>query len=285
MDQVLENLENILKTWWESFINNLPSIVAGILIFILSIYLSRWLVRVVKRVLDRRNTDPELALLIGRLTRWTVIGLGFVLALQQAGVNVTAILTGLGIVGFTIGFALQDISSNFMAGILLLFQQPFDLGDTIEVQGYTGTVLDIDLRATEMLTVDGLRVMIPNNDIFTSTITNYTRTSKRRITLQVGVGYENDLNQVERITLDALKGLEGVLEDPAPVVMFDQFGDFAVNVSVYFWFATDKTGYGAITNQGVNVVKDTLEKAGVSMPFPIQTVLLEKSNQSISGEK
>jgi small conductance mechanosensitive channel len=279
MDQVLENLENILKTWWESFINNLPSIVAGILIFILTIYLSRWLVRAVKRVLDRRNTDPELALLIGRLTRWTVIGLGFVLALQQAGVNVTAILTGLGIVGFTIGFALQDISSNFMAGILLLFQQPFDLGDTIEVQGYTGTVLDIDLRATEMLTVDGLRVMIPNNDIFTSTITNYTRTSKRRITLQVGVGYENDLNQVERITLDALKGLEGALEDPAPVVMFDQFGDFAVNMSVYFWFATDKTGYGEITNQGVSVVKETLEKAGVSMPFPIQTVMLEKSNQ------
>jgi small-conductance mechanosensitive channel len=253
--------------------------VAGVLIFILSVYFARWLVKAVKRVLDRRDTDPELALLIGRLTRWTVIGMGFVLALQQAGVNVTAILTGLGIVGFTVGFALQDISSNFMAGILLLFQQPFDLGDTIEVQGYTGTVLDIDLRATEMLTIDGLRVMIPNNDIFTSTITNYTRTAQRRITLQVGVGYENDLTEVEQITLDALKGLDGVLDDPAPGVVFSQFGDFAVNMSVSFWFATAQTGYGEITNQGVSVLKNTLEQAGVSMPFPIQTVLLEKSGQ------
>jgi small-conductance mechanosensitive channel len=279
MDQVVENLESILQSWWESFLNNLPAIVAGVLIFFLSIYLGRWLVKVVKRVLNRRDTDPELTLLIGRLTRWTVIGLGFVLALQQSGVNVTAILTGLGIVGFTVGFALQDISSNFMAGILLLFQQPFDLGDTIKVQGYTGTVLDIDLRATEMLTIDGLRVMIPNNDIFTSTITNYTRTAQRRITLKVGIGYDNDLSEVERITLEALKKLDTVLTDPAPVVMFDEFGEFAVNMSVYFWYSTEKVGYGEISNNGVYVVKDVLEQAGVSIPIPNQIVRIVQSGQ------
>jgi small conductance mechanosensitive channel len=277
MDQVIKNLETVLTTWWQGFLENLPSIVAGVLIFIFSIYLARWLVRVVKRVLARRKTDAELTLLISRLTRWTVISLGVVLALQQAGINVTAILTGLGIVGFTVGFALQDISANFVAGIILLFQQPFDLGDTINVKEYTGTVLGIDLRSTEMLTIDGLRVTIPNNDILTSTITNYTRTDQRRITVQVGVGYDNDLHEVERITLEAIRGLEGVLDDPVPFVMFDKFGDFAVNMSLYYWYATDEVGYGEITNLGMNTVKTNLEDAGVSMPFPIQTVQIEQA--------
>jgi small conductance mechanosensitive channel len=181
------------------------------------------------------------------------------------------------VVGFTVGFALKDISANFVAGIILLFQQPFDLGDTISVNEYTGTVLDIDLRSTEMLTVDGLRVTIPNNDLLTSTITNYSRSEQRRITLQVGVGYDNDLNEVERIALDAVGSMEGVLEAPAPFVMFDKFGDFAVNMSVYYWYATGTVGYGEITNQGMGTVKAVLENAGVSMPFPIQTVRIEQA--------
>lgn len=277
MDQVLNNLETILETWWQSFLNNLPSIVAGLLIFLFSIYLARWLVRAVERVMARRGGDAELTLLVGRLTRGAVITLGVVLALQQAGVDVTAILTGLGVVGFTVGFALKDISANFVAGIILLFQQPFDLGDTISVNQYTGTVLDINLRATEMLTIDGLQVTIPNNDLLTSTITNFSRSAQRRITVQVGVGYDNDLHEVERITLEAVRGMEGVLEDPAPQVLFDKFGDFAVNMTVYYWYATDRFGYGDITNQGVSALKDTLEKAGVSMPFPIQTVRIEQA--------
>jgi small conductance mechanosensitive channel len=277
MDAILANLQGVLETWWESFLRNMPSIIAGVLIFILSFYAARWLMRAVERVMARRKADAELTLLIGRLTRWTVISLGLVLALQQAGVDVTAILTGLGVVGFTVGFALKDISANFVAGIILLFQQPFDLGDTINVREYTGTVVDINLRATEMLTIDGLRVMIPNNDILTSTITNYSRTDQRRITVQVGVGYDNDLHEVERIALAALKEMDGVLDDPAPLVMFDKFGDFAVNMSVYYWYATDQIGYGEITNLGANLIKTALEKAGVSTPFPIQTVRVEQA--------
>jgi small conductance mechanosensitive channel len=277
MDAILANLQGVLETWWESFLTNMPSIIAGVLIFILSFYAARWLMRAVERVMARRKADAELTLLIGRLTRWTVISLGLVLALQQAGVDVTAILTGLGVVGFTVGFALKDISANFVAGIILLFQQPFDLGDTINVREYTGTVVDINLRATEMLTIDGLRVMIPNNDILTSTITNYSRTDQRRITVQVGVGYDNDLHEVERIALAALKEMDGVLDDPAPLVMFDKFGDFAVNMSVYYWYATDQIGYGEITNLGANLIKTALEKAGVSTPFPIQTVRIEQA--------
>lgn len=276
MDQILDNLAGSIQSWWDNLAALLPSIVTGLLIFIFALYLSRWAVRGVLRVLKRRETDAELTLLIQRLTRWLVIGLGFVLALQQAGIDVTAILTGLGIVGFTVGFALKDISANFMAGVLLLFQQPFELGDTIEVQGYTGTILDINLRATEMLTLDGLRVMIPNNDIFTSTITNYTRTSQRRITLQVGIGYDNDLSAVEHLTVSALKGIEGILPEPTPTVLFTQFGDFAVNMTVYYWYDTTLVGYGEITNLGVTQVKTALEQAEISTPFPIQTVRLEE---------
>ncbi|MEJ2758381.1 MAG: mechanosensitive ion channel family protein, partial [Anaerolineales bacterium] len=181
--------------------------IAGLLIFLVSVYLARLFSRMAGRVLERRQKDKELNLLITRLVRWTVISLGIILALEQAGQDVTALLTGLGILGFTVGFALQDVSANLVSGILLLFEQPFDIEDSIQVAGYAGTVKSINLRATEMLTWEGLRVLIPNRDVFTNTITNYTRITQRRIGLSVGVGYDSDLTIVEETALNAVKNL------------------------------------------------------------------------------
>ncbi|OQY35105.1 MAG: hypothetical protein B6I38_01835, partial [Anaerolineaceae bacterium 4572_5.1] len=110
-----------------------------------------------------------------RTTRWAIIIWGLFLGLQQVEFNLTGFVTGLGIVGFTIGFAFQDIAKNFMAGMLLLLQQPFDIGDSIEVAGYAGTVTDIEIRSTALRTFDGRHVIIPNAEVFTGVITNFSR--------------------------------------------------------------------------------------------------------------
>jgi small conductance mechanosensitive channel len=206
-----------------------------------------------------------------------VIGLGAILALEQAGQDVTALLTGVGILGFTVGFALQDISANLVSGMLLLFEQPFDIGDTIEVAGYAGTVKTINLRATEMLTFDGLLVLIPNKDVFTNSITNYSRISQRRIGLSVGVGYDSNLQQVEEIALKAVQGVEGVKEDPAPFFAVDSFGDSAINTTVYYWYDTKDIRHPDLVNAGAVALKASLDEAGIDIPFPIRSVKLENS--------
>lgn len=275
MDAILENLAKVLQTWWQSFVDNLPSLVASLVIFIFSIFLARLLAKAVRRVMRRRKEDIELTVLITRLVRWTVIGLGIILALDQAGQDVTALLTGLGILGFTVGFALQDISANLVSGILLLFEQPFEINDAIQVAGYAGTVKAINLRATEMLTWEGLLVLIPNKDVFTNTITNYSRISQRRIGLSVGVGYDSDLKEVERIAIEAVKGVAGVKEDPAPSFTVDSFGDSAINTTVYYWYNTADINYIDLVNAGAVALKTSYDKAGIDMPYPVRTVKLE----------
>lgn len=278
MNQVYQNLTDVFDQWWQGFVDNLPSIIAGLLIFLVSVYLASLLSRMAGRVLERRQKDKELNILITRLVRWTVISLGIIIALEQAGQDVTALLTGLGILGFTVGFALQDVSANLVSGILLLFEQPFDIDDSIEVAGYAGSVKSINLRATEMLTWDGLLVLIPNREVFTNSITNYTRISQRRIALSVGVGYDSDLTQVEEIALMAVRDLEGTKEDPAPFFLVDSFGDSAINTTVYYWIDTNKESYPGMTNSGAVAVKKAFDAAGIDIPFPIRSVRLEKES-------
>jgi small conductance mechanosensitive channel len=276
MNVLLENLIEVLQTWWDGFLDNLPSLLTGLLIFLVSLYLARLISRSVGQLMNRRKDDMELTILIIRLVRWIVIGMGILLALEQAGQDVTALLTGLGIIGFTVGFALQDVSANLVSGILLLFEQPFEIGDIIEVKGYAGTVRTIHLRATEMQTLEGLRVLIPNREVFTNTIINYTRIEQRRIGLQVGVGYECDLKHVEEVALAALRGLDGVKEDPAPFFLVDSFGDFAVMTTTYYWYDVKNLNLPEMTNIGALALKQAFEKAGISMPYPIQEVRLDK---------
>ena len=276
MDVVWENLSELFDTWWKGMIENLPQVFAGVLIFVVSIYLARFASKLMVQTLKRRKTDKEISILLERLVRWGVISVGLVLALQQAGQDVSALLTGVGILGFTIGFALQDVSANFVAGVLLLIQQPFDIGDFIEVAGYDGKVLTVDLRATEMLTGDGRRVTIPNGEVFSNPIINFTRTERRRISLPIGIEYESDLKKVMEISIEAISSIDGVLSDPAPAVAYGGFGDTAIDLTIHYWYSTKETGLIKAKNDGILAIKKAYDQAGIGMPFPTQTIELKK---------
>jgi len=158
-----------------NFLKIIPDLVIAIFIFIISLYGAGLLVKYVRSAIERRKTDLEIRLVVDKITRWSIIILGTVAALQQGGFNLSAFLTGLGILGYTVGFALQDVSKNFIAGLLLLLEQPFDIGDVIEIGDFTGIVANVEIRATEIYNFDGQNVIIPNTDVFTSPITNYSR--------------------------------------------------------------------------------------------------------------
>ena len=276
MQEVWSDLVETISSWWTGFQENIPHLIAGVLIFIIGLWLARLATKLTVRTMERRKADKEITILTGRIVRWTVIVFASIFALQQSGQEVSALLAGLGILGFTIGFALQDVSSNFIAGMLLLIQQPFDIDDLIEVSGYTGSVINVDLRSTELITLDGRHVLIPNSDVFTNTIVNYTRTKRRRISLPIGVGYDADLEAVEKLACKTVAKIKGVLADPAPAVFMDGFGDFAMNITVAYWYDTEETGFTAAKNGGIIAIKKVFEDANIDMPYPTQTVLVKK---------
>lgn len=262
-----------LALLFQQFLIFLPKLITALVLFTVSLYASGWVGRGIRRSAQLRKTDPEIAQLLSRLGQWTVIIMGTLWALETVNRNVTGFIAGLGIMGFTIGFALQDVAKNFIAGILLLLQQPFDVGDAIAVTGYSGKVLDVDIRATKLLTFDGLHVLIPNTDVYMSAITNYSRASARRIKLDVGVAYESDLKLVTQTALKAIATLPGLKTDSEPQVVFHSFADSSINFTLYYWINLSDTGYFTAQDQGVKLIHVAFAAAGIDIPYPIRTVL------------
>jgi small conductance mechanosensitive channel len=276
MDAIFVDLTKIINQWANNFVEALPLIVVGLIIVILSIVLARILANLIQKALNARGTDREINILLSRIVRWTILAFGILVAFQQAGTDITAFLTGLGVLGFTVGFALQDVSSNFVAGILLLWQQPFDIGDTILVNDYVGEVKNINLRDTEIFSVEGLSIRIPNSDVFTNAITNYTQTNRRRIELEIGVSYDTDLKRAQDAALKAVSEIDGLLEDPEPQMVFHTFGGTTVNGTLYIWADLDQLGYQTARGQVLGAIKSAYEAAKIEMPFPTQQLLISQ---------
>ena len=259
---------------WNSVLAFLPKLGLAIIIYLVARFISSWAARLLRKGMQRRDHDPETILLLEMLTRWSIIGLGIVLALEQvAPGKTTSLVAGLGIAGFTVGFALQDVAKNFVAGILLLLQQPFEIGDAVEVAGYSGTIMDITLRSTEIRTWDGRFVIIPNGDVYVKPIINFSKAKHRRVNISVGVAYESDLDKVTRVVLEAINDVPGLLKDPAPAVIFSTFGDSAIEFSAYYWIDTDVAGLGNAQDAGVKAIKTAFKREGIEIPYPIHTVL------------
>jgi small conductance mechanosensitive channel len=265
----------------ERIIAFLPNLGYALLIYILARIISTWATRLLRRAMQRRDHDQEIIVLLELLARWGILAFGIVLALEQlAPGRFSSLIAGLGIAGFTLGFALQDVAKNFVAGILLLIQQPFEIGDDIEVAGYTGTVLDISLRATEMRALDGRFVFIPNGDIFVNPIVNFSRAPRRRVEITAGVSPDSDLDHVARTAMESLDGVVGILDEPAPRIIFSNFGDSTIDFRLHYWINTGEAGILKAQDEGIRAIKTAFEQERIEMPYPTHMILTPKGNGS-----
>lgn len=246
------------------------------LILILTYLISRWLAGVVAGAARRQHADAGVQQILRRLTRWSVMILGGVLAVEQVIPNVTSLLAGLGIAGLTIGFALQDVAKNLIAGILLLIQRPFELGDTIEVSGFTGSVLDINLRTTDLRAVDGRFVTIPNADVFVNPIINFSRAPSRRAQLTATLPYDSDLLAVREAAFGALQDVEGLLEDPPPEIVFRAGTENTIEFVAYYWADMNTLTYHQAETSGMQAIKQAFAQAGIELA--VSTLELIKPN-------
>jgi small-conductance mechanosensitive channel len=255
----------------------LPRLGLALLVYLIAHWLSTWVARLLRRRLTSRKADEELIILLQMLTRWGIRALGIVLALEQlAPGRLSTLLAGLGIAGVTIGFALQDVAKNFIAGVLLLLTQPFEIGDTINASGFTGKVLAINLRSTELREIDGRYVIIPNTDIFISPIVNFTRAPTRRIQLPLGITIDSDLELASKTALDAIQSVSGALSDPAPQFVLESFSDSVIQASLYYWIDTAKADYAEAQTSGAMILNTALKEEGIILPYPtVEVTMLE----------
>ena len=264
-----------LQELFHGFLLFLPRLITALVIFVVAIVLGGLVKRAIKRALVPRIRSQEIIELLGRLARWTVIILGTLTALDQVNFDVTSFVAGLGIAGFTIGFALQDIARNFVAGIILLIRQPFEIGDAVEVAGLSGTVMEITTRDTVLKSLDGEAVIIPNGDVFTNPITNFSTLPMRRRTVMIGLGYGEDVDRAVRVFQDAIQGVNGVLSDPQPTVLVDGLGDSALTLAARFWVNQTSHGLFEVQSEVVQAIKETAEEYKIDLPYPTQTLRLE----------
>ena len=269
-------LNDTFQELLQEILRFIPHLIAAIVTFIGAIVLSGVAARWVRRAAQTKIRDPETLQLLSKLTRWTVVIVGTIVALEQVNFDVTSLIAGLGIAGITIGFALQDIARNFIAGILLLIRQPFGIGDAVKVGGHAGTVLEITIRDTVLKTWDGEMVILPNMDVFAGTITNYSAFPLRRRTVHIGLGYDEEVERAARLFLETIQGVDGVLSDPAPTVLAEELGDSALTLAARFWVNQETHSLLKVHSEVVRAIKEAAEEHGIDLPYPTQTVRLEK---------
>ena len=253
----------------------LPNILVAILIFVIFYLIARLGRSISSKLLNRLSDKVAINNLFATLLKMIIIGIGLVISLNVLHLQqtVTSLLAGAGIIGLAIGFAFQDISANFISGILLAFRKPIRVGDIISSQGYTGIVESIDMRVTVIKTFQGLHVIIPNKDVFQTPVTNYTKTLERRIDLEVGVSYGENLRHVKEITLEALEKLDFILPDKPPKLMYQEFGDSSINFTMMVWVHySNQHDFLEARSELIMTIKDAFDKNDITIPFPIRTL-------------
>lgn len=239
MDLDLGDATESLQEMLNGFVERLPYLALAIIAFTLSFLVARLVRASVRALAQRSERRGNLALVLGRLSYGLIIFLGLLVAMVIAvpGFTPGQLVSILGLSSVAIGFAFRDILQNFLAGILLLLNEPFRIGDQIVMKEFEGTVEDIQTRATFIKTYDGRRVVIPNGDLFTNSVTVNTARDTRRLEYDFGIGYGDDVQQARQILLDSLQGVPGVSQEPPPDVLLVALADSTVNLRLRWWIA------------------------------------------------
>ena len=226
----------------------------------------------------RLRVNPLLQEFIRQLVRTFILVVGLLLALDVLGATpfVAAILGTAGVAGLAVGFAFRDIVENYLAGVLMSVRQPFRRNDLVEVGGFTGKVVRLTARELVLMTLEGNHIRIPNATVFKSELTNYTRNPRRRFEVVVGVDVEEDLNIVQRLGIETLHKMKGVMDTPPPFALIQELGDFNVVVAFYGWVDQREADFRKVNSQAIRLIKEAFDQAGVLMPEPITNVRVQQ---------
>ncbi len=238
-EHLLEILLKKLSGWLEDSVAMLPNIVIAVLVTAVFLILARLANRIVRLGFIRMTDNRTIASLVSGVVQFMVAGLGIFMALGVLNLDkaVASLLAGVGVLGLAIGFAFQEIASNFISGIFIAIIKPFNTADVVEVKGILGTVTDISLRTTALVTDDGQQVDIPNKDMFTSALKNYTSNRKQRLTITFNISYHSDLLRAREIAEATIKRLCDKFSNLKAEAYFIGCGDLGAKLAIYYWIS------------------------------------------------
>jgi small conductance mechanosensitive channel len=231
VEGLVKRLDGAFGHWADGLVEQVPKLIAALLCLVLTVLVARRVRRWAERGLRRTSAEPHVGVVVATLAYYGVVTVGLVVALSLGGVNLGVLVGSLGLATIALGFALQDIVSNFAAGIALLLEHPFTRGDHIAMGDTEGTVEDVRVRATQLRTSDGQRVLVPNKLLFTNVVTN----AHRRLEVLLDVPQGHEVARARELLPGVTAGVRGVIDDPAPQALIEDFEEGAVNLRLRFW--------------------------------------------------
>ncbi len=274
MSEIANTIIEALIDLFAQGIKALPGLLSGLVV----LFLTKYAVKLVLKIADEAGTrtikSRSLQLLLRKVSRigiWTV-GILLACVLAFPGFELGDIIATLGIGSVAVGFAFQDIFKNFLAGIILLIEEPFRIGDEVVINDYEGKVENISIRTTKLRTFTGERILLPNSTVFTDAVKVATAYDSRRTDLAVGVDYNTPLSEASEILERTISNISGILESPSPEIDVVNFGDSSIDFIVRYWTKPQKKELRTVQTRAMIEIKKALDKAEIGIPYPIRTV-------------
>lgn len=274
-EKIVNTLLEKLNNWLELIIEMLPNMGLAILLFILFFIIAKLVKKVAVKLFDKASNNTALKNLFSTIVYYTVLGIGLfiVLGILKLDKAVTSLLAGVGVLGLALGFAFQDIAANFVSGVILAFRRPFQISDIVQINDYMGSISRTNLRVTVIKLFQGQEVYIPNKDVLQSAITNYTVLGKRRIDLEVGVSYGEDLEAVEELVKNTISAMDNVIDSDNLIFDYHEFGGSSINFTIRFWITyPDQPSYLSMKSRAIKAIKKAFDANDITIPFPIRTL-------------
>lgn len=275
-----------VDSWVDGAVKLLPNFAVALVVLIVFYGIGALLKFLIRRHLKRRDRS-NLGDVLGGLVKWgvTLVGLLLAATIVMPSLKPGDLIAGLGVGSVAIGFAFKDILQNWLAGLLILIRQPFEVGDQIQVSDYEGTVKRIETRATVINTYDGQRVMIPNSDIYTNAILVKTARAFRRSDYEIGIGYSDNISEACDVILQTLREVDGIEKKPAPEALPWELDASWVTIRARWWTNSRQTDVTHVRARVIEAVKEALDEAGIDMPFETQVHLFHDQTDESDGQR
>ncbi len=262
----------IAKEYAEKFIDYLPTLIGAIVLLIVGLWVIGIIVKYVDKLFKKKDYDKTLEVFTLNAIRWGLRIILFVLVITQLGVESASLVAAIGAAGLAIGLAMQGSLSNLAGGVLIIVLKPFKVGDWIEAQGISGTVVEVTLFYTKLDTFGNQRAVIPNGELSNDNIINYSYNGTRKENLSFGISYDDDLKKAKEVLRNLVEEQNDVLKDPAPQIIVSELGADSVNFSVRYFAENSK--FWDLHWYMIEEGKIRLEEAGMTIPYPQRDVYL-----------
>ena len=262
----ISSLGQYIREFVKILIDYSPKLISAFLILFIGLYAIRIINRLVKKIMVQRELDPTLSKFLADILLWILRVLLFVTFISKLGIETSSFVAILGAAGLAVGLSLQGSLSNFAGGMLIILFKPFRVGDTIEAQNVTGTVCEIQIFVTKLISANNQTILIPNGILSNGIITNFSVAGMRRIDLVFSLSYDTDIKLAKDMVLQVMENHPLVLKNPEPIVAVKALTDNAIHLAIRPW--TNNENFGAVSSDILENCKTAFDKAGISVqPF------------------